>query len=115
MKKSKFNSMFKDLERRYKPRFLENFHFNKCLNAISYLVFALVFVVLIKAIISQFIPPKPSPPIIVEGSAFLFSYNGLPLLFWFLLGIGLALGLAFHGFKLFSINIEKNINDEKKK
>ena len=81
--------------------------FNRFSNFTIYLVFILVSVILIKVIIEQFIPPKPSPPLIVEGSAFLFSYNGLPLLFWFLLGIGLALGLTFHGFKLFSINIEK--------
>ena len=36
-----------------------------------------------------------------------FKYNGLPYVFWLLLGMGLMFGLTFHGFKLFSINIER--------
>ena len=93
----------------------ENSAFNKWINFTMYLVFILISVILIKVIIEQFIPSKPPLPLIVRGSPFLLSYLGLPFMFWFLLGLGLAIGLAFHGFKLFSINIEKNINDEKKK
>jgi len=72
-----------------------------------YLIFALVSVILIKTIIQQFIPAKPSSPLISRGSVLLLSYNGLPFAFWLFISIGLMLGLCFHGFKLFSINIEK--------
>ena len=86
----------------------ENMSFNKCLNFTAYLIFILVFVVLVKTIISQFIPAKPSPPLISQSSIMLIEYMGLPFAFWFFISLGLAVGLAFHGFKLFSINIEKN-------
>ena len=88
-------------------RFFDNIPLMKGLNIITYLIFALVVVILGKAIINQFIPPKPSLPVISQGSSMLISYMGLPLIFWFLLGLGLAIGLTFHGFKLFSINIER--------
>jgi len=110
MKKGKvdfLNNLGKNLERRWKPKFLGNFHFNKCLNFTMYLIFTLVTVILIKTIINNIIPTPPPSPLIDKGSVLLFSYNGLPLIFWILLGIGLALGLCFHGFKLFSINVER--------
>lgn len=91
----------------------ENLHFNKCLNFTAYLVFILVFVVLIKAIINQFIPAKPSPPVIAQDNIMLIEYMGLPFAFWFFISMGLAIGLCFHGFKLFSINIEKTIKKTK--
>ena len=91
----------------------ENMNFNKCMNLTMYLVFALVSVILIKTIVNQFIPAKPSPPVISRGSVMLISYWGLPFALWFFIGIGLMFGLAFHGFKLFNIHIEKRECDGK--
>ncbi len=85
----------------------ENLHFNRCLNIIAYLVFALVFVVLSKAIFHQFFPaPPPETQLILRhDSVLLIEYLGIPFAFWFFISLGLMFGLAFHGFKLFSINV----------
>ena len=106
MEDKKTKKILDDLTKRfYKPKFLENFHFSKCINLISYLMFTLVAVVLVKAIINQFIPTRPTSP--TDLRFMLISYSGLPFAFWFFISLGLALGLTFHGFNLFSIYNKK--------
>ncbi len=93
----------------------ENLYFNRGLNIIAYLVFVLVFVVMLKTIFHQFfpVPPPQTQLILRHDSVLLIKYMGLPFAFWFFTGLGLMFGLAFHGFKLFSIDVRSGKYDHK--
>ncbi len=93
----------------------ENLYFNRGLNIIAYLVFVLVFVVMTKVIFRQFfpVPPPETQLILRHDSVLLIEYMGLPFAFYFFISLGLMFGLAFHDFKLFSINVRKGEYDHK--
>lgn len=79
-------------------------HFNSMVNATMVLVFALIVVVLIKAIVGMIIPAPVTP---TNFDPLFTEFMGLPYVFWVLLGVGVALGLTFHGFKLVHIETKK--------
>ena len=72
-----------------------------------YTIIVIVLLVLMCSIV-MFYPDVSSKPAIEKNSVLLLNYSGIPLIFWILLGVGLALGLTLHGFHLFSINIRKS-------
>ena len=71
-----------------------------------YDIIIVVLFVLMGSIV-LFYPYPQSKPLLEKGSTMLLNYSGIPLLFWVLF-VGLALGLTLHGFSLFSINITKS-------
>ena len=71
------------------------------------IIITIVIVVIVMAIIFGSQPTEPSQPEISKDSVLLLSYSGIPFALWLFISIGLMCGLAFHGFKLFSINVER--------
>ena len=84
--------------------FIKKNNFNMMLNTVTILVFVLIVVVLVKTIV-QIMFPDPVTP--TNFDELFFEFMGLPYAFWVLLGVGIALGLAFHGFKIIHIETRK--------
>ena len=78
--------------------------FNSMINGIIILVFIFVAVILIKVIVNVIFPVPVTP---TDFDPLFIEYMGLPYVFWVLLGVGIALGLTLHGFKLVHIEIKK--------
>lgn len=75
------------------------------LNTITLLIFLIIVTVLFTGLFN-FIFPKPLPP--TDMSFMLYSYLGLPFVFWLLLGFGLSMGLWFHGLKIVSVDSDSH-------
>lgn len=85
--------------------FLDTNFFNSMVTGVVFLVFILIVVVLITTTVNLILPSPPPTP--TDFDPLFIEYMGLPYIFWVLLGVGLALGLTIHGFRIITVETRK--------